>query len=76
MLCLVQRRENSAAAQEEESSGECQEDEDARQQQEGQEIPAQGTGLRQYRYLHMERRSDHQFLYLYFNRERWIVHFS
>jgi hypothetical protein len=40
---LIQRRENSAAAQEEESPGAGQEDKDARQQQEGQEIPAQGT---------------------------------
>jgi hypothetical protein len=73
---LVQRRENSAAAQEEESPGAGQEDENARQQQEGQEIPAQGTGLRQY--LHTKRRSDYQFFvqYLYLNRERWIVHFS
>jgi hypothetical protein len=45
---LVQRRENSAAAQEKESPGSGQEDEDARQQQEGQEIPAQGTGLDQF----------------------------
>jgi hypothetical protein len=48
---LVQRRENSAAAQEEESPGADQEDENARQQQEGQEIPAQGTALRRYLYV-------------------------